>query len=88
MGDYFKNKPLTNRTVGIVTSLFIACLGAFIIEGMELLDAYTSYTGWTAETREKLPLFYAFVIGAVLFHIIKRRITHDIYKEMESKLDD
>ena len=88
MADFFKNKPIRNRSVGIVTSLFIACAGTFFIEGMELFDAYTSLTGWTSEIREHLPIWYAFGAGAIVFYLLKQKIVRDIYNEMESKLDD
>lgn len=88
MADHFKNKPFQNHSVGVVTGLFIACAGAFLIEGMELLEAYTSLTGWTSEVSEHLPIWYAFGIGAIVFYLLRRKVVRDIYNEMESKLDD
>lgn len=88
MEDHFKNKPLQSRTVGLVTSLFIACAGASFIGLMDLLDHATSTNGLTGEDKDYLPFLYAFCIGTVVFYILKRRIQKNIYKEMEKILDD
>jgi hypothetical protein len=88
MADYFKNKPLRNRSIGVITGLFIACAGAFLIEGMELLDRYTSIMGIRMEDRDYLPFWYAFGVGTIVFYLLRRKVVRDIYNEMESKLDD
>lgn len=88
MADHFRNKPFQNRSVGIVTSLFIACAGVFCILGIEIVDAYTSLTGWTMEVKEQLPLWYVFGIGTIVFYLLRRKVVRDIYNEIERNLDD
>ena len=88
MEDHFKNKPLQSWTVGLVTSLFIACAGASFIGLMDLLDHATSTMGLRSVDRDYLPFLIAFCIGTVVFYFLKRRIQKNIYKEMEQILDD
>ena len=88
MADYFKNKPFSNRYVGVVTSILIACAGAFFLEGMQLFDRYTSIMGLRMEDRDELPFFYAFGVGTIVFYLLRRKVVRDIYNEIERKLDD
>lgn len=71
-----KNKLLRKCAVGILTFLFTACVVAFIIEGLVLLEAYTSLSGWTSSAREGLPLWYAFGVGAIIFFFLKRKVAN------------
>jgi hypothetical protein len=88
MEDHFTNKPLQSRTVGLVTSLFVACAGTSFIVLMDLLNHATSTIGLTSEHVGYLPFLCVSCIGTVVFYFLKRRIKKNIYKEMEKRLDD
>ena len=86
--NHFKNKPRQNWYSGIFTGLFYACFFSALWLGFDLLDAYTSLTGWTTEVRENIPIFFAFLIGAIVFFILKRIFDKSTFEEIERNLDD
>lgn len=86
---YYKNEASNNRyKVGLFTGLFIACLGAFILNGIDILDIYSSITSSKDAVKDRIPLQIVFGIASVLTYFLKRKFVRDVYNKVERDLDD
>lgn len=87
--DYYRNRASNNRyKVGLFTGLFIACLGAFILNGIDILDIYSSITSSKDAVKDRIPLQIVFGIASVLTYFLKRKFVRDVYNKVERDLDD